>query len=145
MITKPYSLAAVALASVLLVAACGGSSSPSKSPPAKPKTTKTSTAPKPSASTTAPTGSATGLAGLSPAQLKADAKACQSEYTAYSAVLGAAAGYFKNICAAFATGSLANVKAVVTKVCSTDVSSLPAAAKAIVEAGCASFRKAYGG
>ena len=145
--TKLRSLAALAVASVLLVAACGGSSSPPKTPPAKQKTSKTPAKTTPAAST-APTGatSTSSFAGVSAAGLKAAAQACHTEYAALGTVLGgSAAGDLQNICNAFASGSVANVKAAVAKFCTTDLASLPAVAQEAVSAGCASFKKEYGG
>ena len=147
--TKLHSLAALAVASVLLVAACGGSSSPPKSPPAKQKTSKAptkKTTPPASTTPTGSTGSTSSFAGVSASALKAEGQACQTTYASLGAVIGgSAAADFEGICKGFATGNVATAKAAVAKFCTNDIGSLPAAVQAAVSRGCASFRKAYGG
>jgi predicted small lipoprotein YifL len=153
MITKLHSLAAVAAASVLLVAACG-SSGPSKTPPSKPKTSatsKTTTPPKSASTGSTSTGSTaatapTSISAAESAALKSAGTSCHAEYTALGSVLGgSAAGDLQNICNAFSTGSIANVRAAVAKFCTADLSSIPAQYQAALKTGCDSYKKAFGG
>lgn len=161
MITKLHSLAAVAVASVLLVAACGGSSGPAKTPPSKPKTSTTPKKTTPPASTstgsTGPTASTAPTASTSPASstsvsaaesaaLKAAGTTCHSEYAALSSQIGGgAAGDLQGICTAFSTGSLASVRAAIAKFCTSDLGSVPSQYQAALQTGCQSYKKAFGG
>jgi uncharacterized protein YkwD len=131
---KLYSLMLVAVASAVLVAGCGGSSSPTtpaKTTPAKTTPAKTT----PAKTTPASTGS------LSGAEEKAAAAACQSSEAHDTTLSAAAKTYLTTICSDLASGNVSALKADAQKYCAAVLASVPTADKALAQAECDSIAK----
>jgi hypothetical protein len=140
MTRKIYSLMLVTLTSAVLVAGCGGSSSPStpakttpaKTTPAKTTPAKTTT---PSTTTPAPSGSLNGT------ELKAAAAACQSSEAHDTTLSATAKTYLKTICSDLASGNVSAFKSDVKNYCTAVLASVPAAEKALAQTECDSIGK----
>ena len=136
MIRRLQSVVAVAAASGLLIAGCGGGSSPSKTTSKKPTPTKTTPAKTTAGSTTSSTPSSQAL--------KAAAADCAAYVAQIPASFGSSArNDASTICTDLKNGNAAAAKAAVVKFCSDVEASIPPSYKALAEAGCAAIKKDF--
>jgi len=141
MIPRLYSLAAAGAASVLLIAACGGTSSPSKTTP--PKTTPAKTTPAKSTSSSGTTSSGGLPAGLTGSVLKQAAAGCTKAYNTLPATFGATAkADLAKVCQDLNSGNVSAFKADATSWCNAAIAGVPSAYKSTAQAECSAISKA---
>ena len=137
MIRRLQSVIAVAAASGLLIAGCGGGSRPAKTTAKKPTPTKTTPA------RTAPSSTTSSTAGSSQA-LKSAAADCAAYVAQIPSSFGSAARNDpSSICTDLKNGNATAAKAAIVKFCSQLEASIPPSYKALAEAGCAAIKKDF--